>query len=163
MHTEYRPVRENARQKSDRLLALVLAIALASLWFVTKGPFGLADPPGSSPEHLLEVSIKELISRPRDFHGKYVRVMGFYCGEFEGTALYQTLDDWGWDRYDKGIWVNVLPPFRYDRLFYERPEIFNDQHVLAEGRFNAEQRGHMGLWPASLDVTHMKILKKKDK
>lgn len=36
----------------------------------------------------LDVSMIQLIARPDDFDGEYVRVVGFYRHEFEGNALY---------------------------------------------------------------------------
>ena len=118
--------------------------------------YSLVDPPGSSPEHLLDVSIGELLSRPQDFHGKYVRVAGFYRGEFEGTALYETLDD-GW-RTDRSMWVTILPPLHNDDCSTGLPDFFNRRYISAEGRFDAKETGHMGMWPAGLDVKYITIL-----
>jgi hypothetical protein len=106
-------------------------------------------------------TLGELLSRPQDFDRKYVYVTGYYCGEFEGTALYRTLDDIRQMRHGKGIWVDAMLPFGEDGSFdYQRE--FDDQHVLAEGWFDIKRKGHLSGWPATLHVKHMSVLKKED-
>lgn len=90
---------------------------------------------------LYGVSLYELIANPALFHGKRVRVIGFAHFEFEGNALYAHREDWERGILSNGIWMN--PPAGMDSL--------SNDYVIVEARFNATQRGHMGMWSGSLD------------
>jgi hypothetical protein len=93
-----------------------------------------------------DVSLYELIASPLTFHGKHVRVIGFAHLEFEGNGLYAHREDWERGISRNGLWLNA--PIGSDSL--------SDHYVLAEGRFEATMRGHMGMWSGTLDsVTHL--------
>jgi hypothetical protein len=98
----------------------------------------------SSPQLPLNTSLLQLIARPNDFNGEYVRVMGFYRSEFEGTGLYVHREDYEHGMTRNGIWCD-----RADSTY-------NMQYVLLEGRFDAKHHGHMGLWSGTIaDITRM--------
>ena len=54
----------------------------------------------------LDVSMIQLIARPIDFDGEYVRVIGFYRHEFEGNALYLHREDYEQGLTSNGVWMN---------------------------------------------------------
>jgi hypothetical protein len=91
---------------------------------------------------LYNASLYELITRPAAFHGKRVRVIGFAHFEFEGNGLYAHRVDWEQSLFQNGVW---LEPPRVDL------DSLNDRYLLVEGRFDAKDRGHMGLWSGSID------------
>jgi hypothetical protein len=91
---------------------------------------------------LYDVSLYDLITRPAEFHGKRVRVIGFAHFEFEGNGLYAHREDWERSLSRNGVWVDP-PPTGSDSL--------NNRYLLIEGRFDAKMRGHMSMWSGSLD------------
>jgi hypothetical protein len=54
----------------------------------------------------LDVSMIQLIARPDDFDGEYVRVIGFYRHEFEGNALYLHREDYEQGLTKNGLWMD---------------------------------------------------------
>jgi len=90
-------------------------------------------------------AIHELIARPRDFHGKRVRVLGYAHAEFESSGLYAHREDFEHAMLSNGLWLSA-----------EVGDSVQDKYVLAEGTFNARMRGHLGMWSGSLvDVTRL--------
>ena len=123
--------------------------AMAGLLLASRAPVTPAAPPAddrprSSPQRPLDLSLIQLIARPEDFDGQYVRVHGFYRAEFEGTALYLHREDYEQGLGKNGFWI-TSGKVQQDR-----------QYVLVEGRFNAKRHGHLGLWSGEIDdVTRM--------
>jgi hypothetical protein len=91
---------------------------------------------------LYDVSLYELITRPAEFDGKRVRVIGFAHFEFEGNGLYPHREDWQQGILHNGVWLE--PP-------NEAANSLSDHYVLVEGRFEARSRGHMGMWSGTID------------
>jgi hypothetical protein len=91
----------------------------------------------SSADRPLHVSLIQLIARPGDFNGEYVRVAGFYRHEFEGNALYLHREDYEQGLTKNGLWMHGKPEY-------------NLTYVLVEGRFNAKRLGHMDLWSGEI-------------
>jgi hypothetical protein len=93
----------------------------------------------SSPDRPLEVSLIQIIARPSDFDGEYVRVSGFYRHEFEGNALYLHREDYAQGLRKNGLWMNGKADD-------------NMKYILVEGRFNAQSLGHLGLWSGEIEA-----------
>jgi hypothetical protein len=81
----------------------------------------------------------QLIARPADFDGRYVRVHGFYNHEFEGNALYLHREDFEQILSRNGVWMEGKPES-------------DEMYILVEGRFNARQHGHMGLFSGEIEA-----------
>lgn len=63
---------------------------------------------GSSNEcAVYRAAIHELIARPRDFHGKRVRVLGYAHAEFESSGLYAHREDFEHAMYSNGLWLSA--------------------------------------------------------
>jgi len=73
----------------------------------------------------MNVSMVQLIANPKEYHGKWVRVIGFCHLEFEGNALYLHRDDFDRAISRNGVWLN--PP--------DGKEGLTNQYVLIEGVF----------------------------
>ena len=99
----------------------------------------------SSPERPLTVSLIQLIARPDDFDGEYVCVFGFYRTEHEGTAIYLHREDYTQGLSCNGLWVT------------RDAEEHNMKYVLLQGRFNAKNHGHLGLWSGEIDQVNRMI------
>ena len=99
---------------------------------------GQPGPARSSAARPLDVSMIQLIARPADFDGEYVRVFGFYNDEFEGTALYLHREDFEQHLSRNAVWV-------------AGGRVEDDEtYILVEGRFNARSQGHMGLFSGEI-------------
>ena len=103
-------------------------------WFVQ--PLVAAD--------VLRVSLAQLIASPQDYDGKVVRVTGFVNLEFEGDAIYAHRDDLKHRTYQNGLWIDVNDDIQ------KKKADFDQKYVVVEGTFNAEWKGHMGLWSGSI-------------
>jgi len=94
------------------------------------------------------VSIIQLIATPEKFDGKRVAVMGYLRLEFEGNAIYIHKEDYERRIVKNGVWVSPL------KGICEKPRSLNLKYVLLEGRFDANNNGHMGLNSGSIvDIT----------
>jgi hypothetical protein len=133
----------------------LLVLALAS-WAVVNSASNraTADPPqaGASPQQPIAVSLVQLIAKPEAFDGKYVQVQGFVCIEHEGTAIYLHREDAEHMLTRNGLWlaVNDAAPAGSSEAMVK------DRYALIEGRFNAQSKGHRGLWSGAIEnVTRM--------
>jgi len=91
---------------------------------------------------LYNASLYDLITQPAEWHGKRVRVIGFAHFEFEGNSLFAHREDCENSLFMNGVWLN--PP-------REGVDSLTNRYLIVEGRFNAQMRGHMGMWSGSLD------------
>ena len=118
------------------LLALGLGGCAASKSDETPVPEDVCRLEVADPE---TVSIATLLGNPEKFHGRAVRVLGFYHGSFEHSAIYLAENDFRNRLSPNGLWVgNAIP------------ENLNDQYILIEGIFSSVDRGHFSLWSGSI-------------
>lgn len=102
----------------------------------------------------LNISLVKLISNPKDYDGKLVRIIGFVRLEFEGNGIYLNQDDYKHSIYKNGLWLDTTPDME------KRQSELNLKHVLIEGTFNARMAGHMGLWSGSIEkITRCEVWK----
>jgi hypothetical protein len=105
----------------------------------------------------LDVSLVQLIAEPKNYHGAVVRVIGFVKLDFEGTAINLHKDDYKYGITKNGLWLEVT-----DEIDRKKTEI-DQQYVLLEGKFNANEMGHMGLWSGSIQqISRFQIWNQKD-
>jgi len=125
---------------------VLIGAVLVTLAFVATG---LAMSAATNQERPTDVSIVQLIANPNEYHGKFVRVIGFASVEFEGNAVYLHRDDYEYDITKNGLWIDV--DFRKQKKFDQR-------YVLIEGTFNAERKGHHRLFSgAILDIKRIEV------
>jgi len=89
-------------------------------------------------------SLQELLADPKKYHGKRVRVSGYYHSEFEHSSLSVDPDTITNDK--KSVWLGGMS-------YFARPEdvtALNDTFITVEGIFTAGPSGHMGLWAAEI-------------
>jgi len=119
----------------------VLAVAVAAAWAV-KGTATQekGDEAGASPQRPLALSLVQLIATPEKYDGKFVRVWGYVKLEHEGSAVYLHKEDFELSLTRNGLWLTG-------------PEhgAVSDCYALVEGRFDAKNKGHRGLWSGALD------------
>lgn len=83
---------------------------------------------------LFGVSIYELITRPREWHGKRVRVIGYAAFHEEGSYLYASAADWRRNISANAI-VMVTATAGLDSL--------NSRDIVVEGTFDAREGGSL--------------------
>jgi hypothetical protein len=91
-----------------------------------------------------EVSILQLIATPEKYDGRSVRVTAFLHLEFEGNALYLHRED-----FENAILANSVAIHLTDVQIRAFKNLQNG-YVIVEGRVNAKEHGHLGIWPGSL-------------
>jgi hypothetical protein len=94
-----------------------------------------------------DVSMYRLLAVPDQFHNCFVRTIGFVRLEFEGTAIYPHLEDVCRRVLRNGIWLDF---FGSDRDALEMDSEFKGGYAVVEGIFNAERRGHFGMFSGSI-------------
>jgi hypothetical protein len=107
---------------------------------------GVAVTETDDPNTALTPSMVQLLANPERYHGRLVQVVGFLVLEFENNALYLVRDAAEHAQFSESVWVSfadgVLPPDGLQR--------YNRHMVMVEGRFDAQDRGHMGLFSGHL-------------
>lgn len=112
-------------------------LAIAFLLYIGLGGW-------ASAEQIKDVSIIQLIADPQRFEGQAIRVIGFLRLEFEGNAVYLHREDFEKSILQNGIWIELTE----SQLRSSRK--LNNGYVLIEGTFSASEKGHLGIWPGSL-------------
>jgi hypothetical protein len=142
----------------SRIIVPVFGVVLLAMagWAAANAAGGKApaagEKPGSSPQQPLSISLLQLIATPDAFDGQYVRVFGFVRIEHEGTAVYLHREDAEHMLCKNGLWLvasDVAPEG-------SREAQVKDRYALIEGRFNAKEKGHRGLWSGAVEkITRM--------
>ena len=91
-----------------------------------------------------QVSLVSLIANPARFGGKTVQLIGFATFEFEGNAVYLSKEAAQIGDSASAIWLDI------DGLAISNPEKLNRRYVLIAGTFDAENRGHVGMFAGTL-------------
>jgi hypothetical protein len=94
-------------------------------------------------QEVTTVSMLRVVAAPEQFHGKVIRVLGFFRCEFEGTVIHPYREDYERALIPNGIWADVP-------LEDPRCKDLSMGYVLVEGVFDAKKKGHMGMWSGSL-------------
>ena len=110
-------------------------------------PFPSSAEPSDEDCPTADVSMYRLLAVPDQFHNCFVRTIGFVRLEFEGTAIYPHLEDVCRRVPRNGIWLDF---FGSDRDAIEMDPEFKGGYALVTGTFNAEHRGHFGLFSGSI-------------
>jgi hypothetical protein len=103
--------------------------------------------PGTEGER---VSLMAVLANPKAWHGKPVRVTGFMHLEFEGDQFCLHREDVEFLLLTNCVWLAV--PESRELL------AINDRYVGVEGVVDADGRGHMGLFQATIRATSVGAL-----
>ncbi|SEN56058.1 hypothetical protein [Niastella yeongjuensis] len=112
---------------------------------------GSVDETEMLPYQLLDVkenvSLVKLIANPEKYNGKRIQVIGYLHLEFEGKAIYLHEEDFKHAISENSFWVN------FSSKLAEKQDLkkFNNKYVIVIGTFNANERGHMGMFGGTLD------------
>ena len=125
---------------------IFMGTVLVMLTFVAGG---LAMQGSQNQQRPTDVSMVQLIANPKEYHGKFVRLIGFASVEFEGTAVYLHQDDYKYDIPKNGLWLDID---------FQRQKKFDGRYVLVEGTFDAERKGHHGIFSGTIkDVKRLDV------
>jgi hypothetical protein len=93
-----------------------------------------------------DVALVALIATPDAWHGKHVRVVGFYHSGLEESGLYMHQADFNEAITKNAIWLDMAKENRD----------LSGRYVLVEGVFDADYEGHLSLYSGTLrDVRRM--------
>jgi hypothetical protein len=90
------------------------------------------------------VSLVSLVANPAQYAGKKVQVIGFATLEFEGNAVYLSKEAAEIGDTESAVWLDV------DGLSVPNPEKLNRSYVVLAGTFDAENRGHIGMFAGTI-------------
>jgi hypothetical protein len=99
----------------------------------------------------ITVSLIRLLTRPEDYHNKFVRVEGYMHKKFENSAIYISKETADYLINDCALWVSygdkelALEPDTEKGVLY-----FDGKYVLIEGIFDREKKGHLGAYPGEI-------------
>jgi hypothetical protein len=103
-----------------------------------------------------DVSFIDLISNPEKYTGQAIRIIGYLNIEFEGNALYFHKEDYDFNNYKNGLWIDISLADMHTKLYREA----NKKYVLIEGTFNMYNKGHMGSYHGSIGkITRVEVRK----
>jgi hypothetical protein len=86
------------------------------------------------------VTMQQLLAEPQRFEGQRVRTTGFLRLEFEANALYPTRDDFNNAAMEHAVWLDL------SNAQLRRLGKLNNGHVVVEGEFSVQYKGHGGKW-----------------
>jgi hypothetical protein len=89
------------------------------------------------------VSFIHLLAHPERYHGKRVQLIGYMRLEFEGNSLYLSRELYEHGGMHDALWIDVEGMTATPR--------FDEGWALIEGTFNAEARGHFGMFAGSVE------------
>lgn len=121
------------------LIVAVISMLTVSLCFSYCGAKSIDED-----KEITSVNFVDLLDNPKKYNKKMIKLQGFLHVEFEDHSLYRNEKEFKDDKYRKGIWVggwklkNLLP--------------YSEKYVSITGKFDSENKGHMGMFQGSIDV-----------
>jgi len=95
--------------------------------------------PGDA-EAICYVSFVQLLAHPERFHGKQIQVIGYISVREEDNALYLSNELADHGASQDAFWLEING----------EPDVETGWGVV-RGRFNAERRGHLGLYAGTIE------------
>lgn len=134
-------------------LSIVTAFSLNTTSVLAYEAIARADKEASSVSRTSTISttpLVRLINRPEAFHRKRVRVIAYLHIEFEGQALYLSVGDFQNGISSHGLWLANPEACSSQAL--------QDRYVLVEGTVDADYKGHMGSFVATIkDISRCEL------
>lgn len=91
------------------------------------------------------VTMLQLLTSPKKYDGKFIRVIGIGNIEFEGNCISPSIDDL--NHYTgNSIWIELDEK----KTSYNEAWQYNGRHVIVEGIFDKDDCGHMGMFQGSI-------------
>jgi hypothetical protein len=101
------------------------------------------------------VSLVALVANPQKFKGVNVQLIGFATLGFERNALYLSREAAEVADSSSAIWLDV------GGLNLTRPKDYDLHYVILAGRFNPENRGHLGMFAGTIEsISRLELWRK---
>jgi len=91
----------------------------------------------------VDIPLIRLIVVPEKYHGVLVRTIGFVRLEFEGDVMYPHKEDCTHALLGNGIWIDI------GEKHLRQASTLGMKYCLIEATFDANERGHFGMWSGS--------------
>ena len=112
-------------------------------------------------ENISDVSIINLITTPKDFNKKHIRLEGVLEWGLESHGIYLTRDDYNYGITKNAVWLDID-----DEMYSQRNDEFNKmngKYVIVEGVFNSDENGHFDMYSGSIEnVTRLELWKSRE-
>lgn len=99
--------------------------------------------PESQPIH--QASLEQLLAKPQQYDGQLVQLKGYLHLAYEAHAIYSQQDDVAKHRSKNGLWVRFSVTTTKQQL-----ADCNRTYVIMAGTFDAQSKGHLGLFGGTL-------------
>ncbi len=101
----------------------------------------------------VDVTFSELFSRPEQYDGKRVRVIGVGNIEFEGNCIRPGMEDYLYHTHN-AVWIELgeKAPSK------EEASEYNGKYVIVEGTFDKDEKGHYDMFRGTIkDVSRYEL------
>jgi hypothetical protein len=100
----------------------------------------------------ISLSLIQLIATPERYDGKKIRIQGFANIEFEGDSLFLNRESCLRHIHKDGLWLHI------PGWVEKNQSLFHHRYVLLEGKFIADDHGHMSMWNGAVsDITRFQV------
>jgi hypothetical protein len=101
----------------------------------------------------VDVPLIRLIAVPEKYNGVLVRTIGFVRLEFEGNVMYPHREDYENALVGNGVWIDID-----EKRLKQETSTHIMRYCLIEAIFDANHRGHFGIWSGSLkDIKRFEV------
>lgn len=137
-------------KKQNILLVVIVVILIVSCVMIISelsegGTFSAK--PGESQPTAIDVSIISLITNPKKYDGKLVKVSGVGCIEADGNALYLSKEDYKYIVQKNAVFLD----FTNAAVNKDDAMKLNGKYVYIEGIFNADNNGVSDLYTGAIE------------
>lgn len=98
------------------------------------------------------VKFSELLNDPYEYNHKTITTEGFIVIELENVAVYESEESAYPFQRSSGIWINLdyESVNQYWDILLKYKELYGERTCVITGAFNAESKGHLGLFIGSI-------------
>lgn len=149
-------------KKKIGIVILMFVIVVVILFFYHNGLFvNIYNVLNYNEENISDVSIINLITTPKDFNKKHIRLEGVLEWGFESCGIYLTIDDYNYGITKNAVWLDID-----DEMYAQRNDELNKmngKYVIVEGVFNSDENGHFDMYSGSIEnVTRLELWKSRE-
>lgn len=104
---------------------------------------------GKADHKSIRVSIIQLISNPKQFHKKQIRIIGASTIRFEGNKICLGKDDFTFGISKNCIWLDIASYSDY--IDFNQFRDHDPRFALVEGVFNMKENGRFSMFSGSIE------------
>lgn len=99
-----------------------------------------------------DVALTTLLKAGARYDGQKVAVTGYLVPERDSYLLFTDLSDSALKNYRRSLWM-AFSDFDFSQANLDRKK------VIVHGRYHVAGEGHVDLWPGSIEVLYVDVLK----